>query len=120
MEDIYIYIYIYIHKKHTANDQEVEKAKELVKKLQFQFSCENFENPHLQYFYSCLEAMALERENPEEVSDFTRESSLFPINLINNTNNNNIIIINNNSSNSNNNINNIKVKTNNKPSYRLQ
>lgn len=54
-----------------ANKHEIEKAKELVKKLQFQFSCESFENPYLQQYYSCLEAMALERENPEDNTDFT-------------------------------------------------
>jgi len=50
---------------------QIDKAKELIKKVQFAFKSEGFENPALQKHYANLEAMALERDAPEEISDFT-------------------------------------------------
>lgn len=55
-----------------ANKTQIEKAKELVKKLQFAFTSESFENPQLQQHYAAIEALALERDAPEEVADFTQ------------------------------------------------
>jgi ATP-dependent DNA helicase 2 subunit 1 len=54
-----------------ANVDQIEKAKELIKKLQFAFRSESFENPVLQQHYANVEAMALDRETVEEISDFT-------------------------------------------------
>lgn len=54
-----------------ANREQIEKAKELIKKLQFAFRSESFENPVLQQHYANVEAMALDRETVEEISDFT-------------------------------------------------
>jgi len=51
----------------------VDKAKELIKKLQFAFRSESFENPALQQHYANVEAMALERDEPDEINDFTSE-----------------------------------------------
>ena len=61
----------------SANKTQIEKAKELVKKLQFAFTSESFENPQLQQHYAAVEALALERDAPEEVADFTRETISF-------------------------------------------
>lgn len=54
-----------------ANVDQIDKAKELLKKLQFAFRSESFENPVLQQHYANVEAMALDRDSPEEVTDFT-------------------------------------------------
>lgn len=55
----------------SANTEQIDKAKELLKKLQFAFRSESFENPLLQQHYANVEAMALDRDSPEEVTDFT-------------------------------------------------
>ncbi|KAK2178913.1 hypothetical protein NP493_525g06064 [Ridgeia piscesae] len=57
--------------KTRASTEQVDKAKEIVKKLQFVFSSENFENPTLQRYYANVEAMALDTDQPEEVEDYT-------------------------------------------------
>lgn len=54
-----------------ATVDQIDKAKELLKKLQFAFRSESFENPVLQQHYANVEAMALDRDSPEEVTDFT-------------------------------------------------
>ena len=56
-----------------ANEEQIDKAKELVKKLQFTFRPESFENPALQKHYANVEAMALDRDEPEEITDYTSE-----------------------------------------------
>lgn len=55
----------------SATVDQIDKAKELLKKLQFAFRSESFENPVLQQHYANVEAMALDRDSPEEVTDFT-------------------------------------------------
>lgn len=57
--------------KTSANVKQVDKAKEIIKKLQFTFSSEDFENPALQRYYANVEAMALDTDLPEEVKDYT-------------------------------------------------
>ena len=54
-----------------ANDDQVDKAKEIIKKLHFPFQSESFENPVLQKHYVNMEAMALNRDDVEDVNDFT-------------------------------------------------
>jgi len=54
-----------------ANPDQVEKAKELIKKLQFAFHSEAFENPVLQTHYANVEAMALDRDDVDAPTDFT-------------------------------------------------
>eukprot|EP00794_Sanderia_malayensis_P005227 gene5227-5884_t len=49
----------------------IDKAKEIVEKLKFKFSSENFENPSLQLFYRTLEALALDRDEVEPVKNAT-------------------------------------------------
>lgn len=55
----------------AASVDQIDKAKELIKKLQFTFRPESFENPALQKHYANVEAMALDRDQPEEVHDYT-------------------------------------------------
>lgn len=54
-----------------ANDAQIDKAKEVIKKLSFKFRPEDFENPALQTHYRNLEALALDRDAPEETVDLT-------------------------------------------------
>ncbi|XP_062513142.1 X-ray repair cross-complementing protein 5-like [Corticium candelabrum] len=54
-----------------ANLTQVDKAKEIVKKLTFTFKPDAFENPALQAHYKNLEALALDRDTPEALVDLT-------------------------------------------------
>ena len=65
----------------AASAEQIEKAKELIKKLQFAFRSESFENPVLQHHYASVEAMALDRDTVEEISDFTRMSVLLKLDI---------------------------------------
>jgi len=53
-----------------ANADQILKAKKLVKSIRIKFDSRNFENPALQKHYSALQALALERENIQEVPDY--------------------------------------------------
>ena len=55
----------------SATQDQVEKAKDLVKKLKFKFNSDNFENPVLQKHWRNIEALALERDEVEEIDDHT-------------------------------------------------
>ena len=55
----------------TAQSDQIDAAKEMIKKLQFKFSSDNFENPVLQTHYRNLEALALDRDAPDEIVDYT-------------------------------------------------
>ena len=59
----------------SANTDQIDKAKEIVKKLKFTFVTDSFENPALQTHYANVEAMALDRDAPEDITDFTRTYS---------------------------------------------
>ena len=61
----------------TANAEQIDAAKELVKKLQFSYSPESFENPVLQKHWRNIEALALDRDAPEEMTDYTCKLGLF-------------------------------------------
>jgi len=65
--------------ERTANVKQIAKANQLIKKLQFAFRSESFENPVLQRHYASIEAMALDRDTVEEISDFTRMSFLLQV-----------------------------------------
>ena len=54
-----------------ANEEQIEKAKEIVKKIKFTYYPEKFDNPALQKHYVNIEAMALDRDQPEEITDYT-------------------------------------------------
>ncbi|XP_011408577.1 PREDICTED: X-ray repair cross-complementing protein 5-like [Amphimedon queenslandica] len=54
-----------------ASHEQIDKAKEIIKKLSFNFQSESFENPVIQKHYRVLEALALEHEEEEEITDLT-------------------------------------------------
>lgn len=54
-----------------ATTEQVSKAKDVIKKLTVGFNSANFENPSLQKHFKNLEALALDRDEPEEVIDLT-------------------------------------------------
>ncbi|XP_035825176.1 X-ray repair cross-complementing protein 6 isoform X2 [Aplysia californica] len=58
----------YVEKPRATADQ-IDKAKEVIKKLKFKFSSEDFENPVLQNHWRNIEALALERDEVEEPVD---------------------------------------------------
>lgn len=55
----------------TATTDQVNKAKDVIKQLTIGFDSSQFENPSLQKHYKNLEALALDRDEPEEVVDLT-------------------------------------------------
>lgn len=54
-----------------ATPEQIAKAKDVVKKLTFKFSSENFDNPVLQNHWRNIEALALERDEPDKFEDLT-------------------------------------------------
>jgi len=54
-----------------ATNEQIDKAKEILTKLKFEFSSESFENPILQRFFRTLEALALDKDDIEETVDTT-------------------------------------------------
>nr|XP_003221047.1 PREDICTED: X-ray repair cross-complementing protein 6 isoform X1 [Anolis carolinensis]XP_008108956.1 PREDICTED: X-ray repair cross-complementing protein 6 isoform X1 [Anolis carolinensis]XP_008108957.1 PREDICTED: X-ray repair cross-complementing protein 6 isoform X1 [Anolis carolinensis]XP_008108958.1 PREDICTED: X-ray repair cross-complementing protein 6 isoform X1 [Anolis carolinensis] len=57
--------------KVPANQEQVNKMKEIVQKLRFKYRSESFENPVLQQHYMNLEALALDLMEPEKAEDLT-------------------------------------------------
>uniref|UniRef100_A0A0F7Z7V5 DNA helicase n=1 Tax=Crotalus adamanteus TaxID=8729 RepID=A0A0F7Z7V5_CROAD len=57
--------------KVSANQQQVNKMKEIIQKLRFKYRSESFENPVLQQHYMNLEALALDLMEPEKAEDLT-------------------------------------------------
>ncbi|XP_040263015.1 X-ray repair cross-complementing protein 6 [Bufo bufo] len=54
-----------------ANEEQVDKMKEIVHKLRFKYRSESFENPVLQQHFRNLEALALDLMEPEPIEDLT-------------------------------------------------
>jgi len=54
-----------------ADEQQIDKMKEIIDKLSFKYSVDMFENPAIQKFYRALEAYALDRDEVEEFKDLT-------------------------------------------------
>ncbi|XP_064480965.1 ATP-dependent DNA helicase 2 subunit 1-like isoform X2 [Ornithodoros turicata] len=50
----------------------VNKAKDITQKLKFTYHPDNFENPDLQRFWSCIEALALEKDDVAPTKDYTK------------------------------------------------
>ncbi|XP_077559666.1 inverted repeat-binding protein isoform X2 [Haemaphysalis longicornis] len=50
----------------------VALAKQMVERLRFTYHPDKFENPELQGFWQCLEALALDRDDVEPPEDYTR------------------------------------------------
>ena len=59
----------------SANVDQIDAAKQIVKKLQYNFDASDFENPALQTHYVNVEAMALDRDEPDEVHDCTGKAA---------------------------------------------
>jgi len=55
--------------KPDVDRNQVVNAKLLIKSLSAEFDCRNFENPNLQTFYSNLQAIALNEQEPEDIED---------------------------------------------------
>jgi len=53
-----------------ANEEQIKKAKKIVKALRIKFDSRNFENPAIQKHYSNLQALALDRETQEDTPDY--------------------------------------------------
>ena len=53
----------------TLKQEEKNAARLLIKNLTIDFNSRNFENPSIQRFYSGLQALALNEEEPEPVED---------------------------------------------------
>ncbi len=66
--------------RFAANNQQIDKAKAIVKAINFKYSPEDFDNPSLQKHFANIEAMALDRDAPEEVDDLTSELDVFLLN----------------------------------------
>lgn len=60
---------------HRATEEQIEAGKEVVKKLKFQFANEAFENPVLQNHWRNIEALALDRDEADEMIDYTMPAS---------------------------------------------
>lgn len=57
--------------KVQANQDQIDKMKEIINKLKFKYRSESFENPSLQQHFRNLEALALDMMEPENVEDLT-------------------------------------------------
>lgn len=55
----------------SADPDQINAAKEVLKKLQFTYTAESFENPVLQKHWRNIEALALDRDVAEEMTDYT-------------------------------------------------
>lgn len=53
-----------------AGFEQVEKVKEMIKKMKFIFNSENFENSFFQKYWRNIEVLVLDRIVLEEVEDF--------------------------------------------------
>lgn len=60
----------------VTNDQ-IQIAKNVIRKLCFRYSHRTLENPKLQTHWSNIEALALEYEKPREVNDDTGNKIMF-------------------------------------------
>ncbi|XP_053577291.1 LOW QUALITY PROTEIN: X-ray repair cross-complementing protein 6 [Bombina bombina] len=58
--------------KIPANDEQVDKMKQIVHKLRFKYRSDGFENPVLQQHFRNLEALALDLLEPEPIEDLTQ------------------------------------------------
>ncbi|XP_028409501.1 X-ray repair cross-complementing protein 6-like, partial [Dendronephthya gigantea] len=59
-----------------ANDDQVEKAKDIIKALTSTFDPLDIENPSIQKHYNILEALALDKDAPENFEDFSEPNKV--------------------------------------------
>ena len=57
--------------KPRAETEQVDAAKEFMKKLHFKYNPKSFENPDIQTHWRNIETLALNRAQLESVEDFT-------------------------------------------------
>ncbi|CAI8018050.1 X-ray repair cross-complementing protein 5 [Geodia barretti] len=62
---------LHFEESTKANTEQIDKAKDIIKKLTFKYQPDSFENPVLQKHYRYLEAIALEHDEVEQVTDLT-------------------------------------------------
>ncbi|XP_069766134.1 X-ray repair cross-complementing protein 6 isoform X2 [Narcine bancroftii] len=62
---------IRLAEKVVADQDQIESMKKVVQKLKFKYRPESFENPVIQKHFRNLEALALNRMEPEEMEDLT-------------------------------------------------
>lgn len=62
---------IEIQNRSRATPDQVDAAKEVMKKVFFRYSSDNFENPDLQTHWRNIEALALNKSQVEKVKDYT-------------------------------------------------
>nr|XP_002122561.2 X-ray repair cross-complementing protein 5 [Ciona intestinalis] len=55
----------------SPSEEQVQSAESIIRKLRFKYDPNSFDNPALQTHYKNLEAMALEKEAPDPVTDHT-------------------------------------------------
>ena len=62
-------------KPEEATEDQIDATKKVIKNLTFQFKSESFENPSLQREYRVLEALALDKDEPDEFTDYTKPNN---------------------------------------------
>ena len=55
----------------TANSEAVDLFSKCINKLKFKYNPEDFKNPSIEKIWSEIEAIALDRDQPEEIIDST-------------------------------------------------
>lgn len=55
---------------------QIKAAEAMISKLKFSYDPDNIDNPVIQKHYKCLEAMALDKDQPEEFEDHTSSFKL--------------------------------------------
>ena len=62
-------------KPEEATEDQIDATKKVIKNLTFQFKSDSFENPSLQREYRVLEALALDKDEPDEFIDYTKPNN---------------------------------------------
>lgn len=60
-----------IKSRSRAKERQVDAAKRVIKKLQFEYQPENFDNPDIETMWEIIKALALNRSQLEPVVDYT-------------------------------------------------
>ncbi|XP_076351322.1 inverted repeat-binding protein isoform X1 [Tachypleus tridentatus] len=60
-----------LESKQEPSEHMIDKAKEIIKKLKFRYHPENFDNPAIQKHWRNIEALALDRDKPDDMEDHT-------------------------------------------------
>jgi ATP-dependent DNA helicase 2 subunit 1 len=71
--------------KDKINSEKLQAVKRLIKKMNIDFDCRNFENPTIQKFYATLQALALSEGDVEKVEDLINPDTPSLERVLNNT-----------------------------------